>query len=528
MKRNRSLMVTGCSAAVTFLLIALGCTPQGEEKRYDAASDMAPVYHAEEPPYQPQQHSYEQYDHIAENNYKDPVKEPLSTFSIDVDNASYTNVRRLLKQNTLPPADAVRIEEMINYFNYDYPQPRGEHPLSVVAEVSQCPWNRENRLVHVGIQGRSGYSETAKAGNYVFLIDVSGSMEGYNRLPLVKQSLKLLLESLGHNDRISIVTYAGNAGLVLPPTSCSEKRRIESALEELSAGGSTAGEEGIHLAYKVAKQSYIRGGNNRVILCTDGDFNVGVSSDAELVSLIEEKAKEDVYLTICGFGMGNYKDGKMEKISNAGNGNYFYIDNINEAEKVFVTEMRSNMYAIARDVKIQVEFNPSVVSSYRLIGYENRVLNKEDFNNDMKDAGEIGAGHTVTALYEIVPVNASPSVDPLKYQRNNENSRTIGGAEMMTLKLRYKPLDNDQSKLIVLPVTDMGRTLELASDDFRFSAAVAGFGMLLRNSAYKGSLTYSDILALASGAAHGKADEHRSEFMQLVRTAELLGSQALR
>lgn len=524
MKRNRSLKVTGCSAAVTFLLLALGCTPQHEEKRYDAASDVTPVYHAEEPPYREQPMQNEQYDHIAENTYKDPLNEPLSTFSIDVDNASYTNVRRLLKQNTLPPADAVRIEEMINYFDYDYPQPRSEHPVSVVAEVSQCLWNKENRLVHVGVRARSGYSETQKPGNYVFLIDVSGSMEGYNRLPLVKQSLKLLLESLGSDDRIAIVTYAGNAGLVLPPTPCSEKRRIESALEELTAGGSTAGEAGIHLAYKVAKQAYIRGGNNRVILCTDGDFNVGVSSDAELVSLIDEKRKQDVFLTICGFGMGNYKDGKMEQISNAGNGNYFYIDNINEAEKVFVTEMRSNMYAIAKDVKIQVEFNPAVVSSYRLIGYENRVMNKEDFNNDLKDAGEMGPGHTVTALYEIVPKGGAGSVDPLKYQHNRESSKSNSGSEMMTLKLRYKPLDTEQSKLIVLPVIDKGRSLAQASDDFRFSAAVAGFGMLLRNSEHKGTLTYEDIFSLAAGSKH---DEHREEFIQLVRTAELLGSQPL-
>jgi Ca-activated chloride channel homolog len=515
------------AAASLLLLIACNSPSREQANKYDAVSTMEPaaVEHSrldEKAPSDYYHYNTEEYSPIYENNFKSPVNDPVSTFSIDVDNASYTNVRRLLEQNTLPPVDAVRIEEMINYFNYDYPQPQGIHPFTLVAEVSDCPWNKENRLVHIGIQGKSQDYETYMPGNYVFLVDVSGSMDGPNRLPLVKKSLTMLLGQLTAKDRISIVTYAGNAGLVLAPTPGNAKGVIEDALDRLEAGGSTAGGEGIQLAYRVAKESFIHGGNNRVILCTDGDFNVGVTSTDALVSLMEEKRKEDIYLTICGFGMGNYKDGKMEEISKAGNGNYFYIDQVTEAEKVFVTEMRANMFTIAKDVKIQVEFNPSVVSSYRLIGYENRVMNAEDFNDDTKDAGELGAGHTVTALYEIVPNNTGsrPKVDPLKYQKNKAGITGTATGEMMTLKLRYKPLNSEESKMVDMVVNDRGRKLSQSSDDFRFSAAVAAFGMLLRNSEYKGNITYDEVLELARNA-RGK-DEYRDEFIGMVKTARLL------
>lgn len=516
------------TVAVTFFLMVAACTPSGEEKnKYDASSEDR-IEHISSPQQDMiaanEEYNTEEYNRIHENAYHDPQSEPLSTFSIDVDNAAYSNVRRFLTQNSLPPSDAVRIEEMINYFDYDYPEPKGEHPFAVVAEVADCPWNTEHRLVHIGLQGKSADYTNTKPGNYVFLIDVSGSMEPANKLPLVKQSLKMLLDELNERDRIALVVYAGNAGLVLPSTYCREKDEIEDAIDKLEAGGSTAGGEGMMLAYKVAKDAYIQGGNNRVILCTDGDFNVGVSSAEELVRFVEQKRKEDTYLTICGYGMGNYKDGRMEDISNAGNGNYFYIDNIQEAKKVFVTEMRANMFAIAKDVKIQVEFNPAVVSSYRLIGYEDRVMNKEDFNDDSKDADELGAGHTVTALYEVVPKGSfgnTPKVDPLKYDKEKINI-TAGAGEMMTIKLRYKPIHSDESKKLEVTLTDRGRSLSQSSDDFKFSAAVAGFGMLLRNSEHKGSLTYEDVIKLAQKATINSTDKYKSEFISLVETASLL------
>lgn len=481
-----------------------------------SAQDMAPM---DKEMVMNEQPGTEEYSPIYENGFMDPVNTPLSTFSIDVDNAAYSNVRRFLTENEmLPPKNAVRIEEMINYFDYDYPEPKGEDPFCVVAEVSGCPWNNEHRLVHIGIQGKSMDNNDVKAGNYVFLIDVSGSMDAANKLPLVKRSLNVLLNNLGDKDRIALVTYAGNAGLVLESTKCSNRKKIEKAIDRLEAGGATAGGDGLQLAYNVAKEAYIEGGNNRVILCTDGDFNVGVSSTEELVNMIEEKRKSDIYLTICGFGMNNYKDDKMEGISNAGNGNYFYIDNMQEANKVFGKEMRANMFTIAKDVKVQMEFNPAVVSSYRLIGYEDRVLNKEDFNDDTKDAGELGAGHTVTALYEVVPGSSKgrPKVDPLKYQANNTGSST---GEMMTVKLRYKPIHSEDSKKIEMIVNDHGRTLEQSSDDFRFSAAVAGFGMLLRDSEYKGDLTYADVFKLAKSTDGYNRDKYRVEFLSLVSKA---------
>ena len=467
----------------------------------------------------------EEYGRIYENKFKDTGQNPLSTFSIDVDTASYSNIRRFINDNRIPPKDAVRIEEMINYFTYDYPQPKGDTPFSIFTEVSSCPWNREHRLVHIGLQGKSLNYDDMKPCNLVFLVDSSGSMGAANKLPLLKQSLKLLVDQLDDRDKISIVAYAGAAGLVLPATPASDKDRIVDALEQLSAGGSTAGGQGIQLAYKTAEENVIANGNNRVILCTDGDFNVGVSSSGDLVRLIEEKRKKDIYLTICGFGMGNYKDNRMEQISNAGNGNYFYIDNIHEAKKVFVKEMRANLFTIAKDVKIQVEFNPAKVKAYRLVGYENRVMANEDFNDDKKDAGELGAGHTVTALYELIPADSAETVkktDTLKYQETKVKTTAGESSEIMTVKLRYKPPKEEKSKLIEQAITDGGLSLEETSDNFRFSAAAAGFGMLLRNSEFKANLTYDDIISLAKGSKGSDTEGYRAEFIRLVETAAII------
>ncbi len=469
----------------------------------------------------------EEYDRIYENDFLDVTQNPLSTFSIDVDNASYSNIRRFIQNNQLPPKDAVRIEEMINYFSYNYPQPSGEHPFSIYTEIGECPWETNHSLLHIGIQGKSLDYENIKPGNLVFLLDVSGSMSDKNKLELVKKSIKLMLENPGSKDKISIVVYAGAAGVVLPPTPATDKRTIIRALDKLEAGGSTAGGEGIELAYKLAKENLLPEGNNRVILCTDGDFNIGTSSTGDLVRLIEEKRKDNIYLTICGYGMGNYKDGRMEQISNAGNGNYFYIDNIAEAEKVFVKELRANMFTIAKDVKIQIEFNPAYVKSYRLIGYENRVLAKEDFNNDAKDAGELGAGHTVTALYEIIYAGAKDragKVDDLKYQRNTL-SASANSDEMLTLKLRYKPIESEKSKLVTTVVENNHAEQKKLSDDFRFSASVAAFGLILRDSKYKGNANYQMIKDLAQNATQSNTDEYKEEFIRLVKSAELLGEE---
>ncbi len=472
----------------------------------------------------------EEYDRIYENTFKDVLQNPLSTFSIDVDTASYSNVRRFINSSQMPPKDAVRIEEMINYFGYDYPEPDGEHPFSVTTEISASPWNNQNRLIHIGLQGRRILPGT-EAGNeiysnLVFLIDTSGSMADENKLPLLKKSFKLLTENLNPHDRISIVAYAGAAGLVLPSTPASSREIILSAIEKLESGGTTAGGEGIQLAYKVAKENLIPNGNNRVILATDGDFNIGVSSTGDLVRLIEEKRKERIYLTICGFGMGNYKDNRMEQISNAGNGNYFYIDNIREAQKVFVHDMLANIFTIAGDVKIQVEFNPAKVKAYRLIGYENRVMAAEDFHDDKKDAGELGAGHTVTALYEIIPVGSVqdvPKADQLKYQDTTVKPNAAESSEIMTVKLRYKKPVEDVSKLIEKPVTDEDIPLDKTSDNFRFSAAVAGFGMLLRDSEFRGNLTYDDVIRLAKNAKGKDEFGYRVEFINLAESCALLG-----
>lgn len=467
----------------------------------------------------------EEYSKIVENQFQNPKNAPLSTFSIDVDKASYSNSRRMIVNGQMPYKDAVRIEEFVNYFDYEYPNPTGEHPFSIITEVSSCPWNPENQLVHIGLQGKKLDYDKLAPSNLVFLIDVSGSMAGENRLPLLKSSLKLLINELSEKDKIAIVVYAGAAGLVLPSTPASEKSKIIKVLDKLEAGGSTAGGQGIKLAYQVAKENFIAEGNNRIILATDGDFNVGVSSTSELVRLVEEKRKEGIFLTLCGFGMGNYKDDRMEEIAKNGNGNYFYIDNINEAKKVFVKEMRATLFTIAKDVKIQVEFNPAKVQAYRLIGYENRMLKDVDFNDDKKDAGELGAGHTVTALYEIIPVGVKSeylkSVDDLKYQ-SNQNTNAANNDELMTIKFRYKKPSEDTSKLMTHVLKDKSKKLEETSDNFRFSASVAEFGLLLRDSEFKGNANYNQIISLAKGAKGNDSEGYRVEFIRLVESCQLM------
>jgi Ca-activated chloride channel family protein len=467
----------------------------------------------------------EEYDRIYENQFLDALSNPLSTVSIDVDTASYSNARRFINDSTLPPADAVRIEEFINYFNYDYPQPTDEHPFSINVELSEAPWNRDHQLVHIGLQGLDVPKEELPPSNLVFLLDVSGSMNQANKLPLVKRGFQLLVDQMGERDSVAIVVYAGAAGLVLPSTNGTNKAAIIQALENLEAGGSTAGGEGIKLAYDIAAENFIEGGNNRVILATDGDFNVGPSSDAELIRLIEEKREEGIFLTILGFGTGNYKDSKMEQLADKGNGNYAYLDSIREANKVLVSEMAGTLLTIAKDVKIQIEFNPAKVQAYRLIGYENRLLAKEDFDDDTKDAGELGAGTAVTFLYEIIPAGADEELRPtpeLKYQDTEVSEEGGQTNELLTLKLRYKQPDGNESILMTHPVLDEALPLDQTSDNFRFSAAVAEFGMLLRDSAFKGDATYENVRELARSAMGNDETGYRLEFMQMVESAELL------
>ena len=469
----------------------------------------------------------EGYDHINENKFLKVSDNPLSTFSIDVDAASYSNVRRFLNQGQLPPAGAVRIEEMINYFHYEYPQPKSDQPFSINTEISDAPWNKEHKLVLIGLQGKKIPTENLPASNLVFLIDVSGSMQGPNRLPLVKSSMKMLVDQLREQDKVSIVVYAGAAGLVLKPTSGDEKTAIKDAIDNLEAGGSTAGGAGIKLAYKTANEYFVKGGNNRVILCTDGDFNIGESSDDAMERLIENERKSGVFLTVLGYGMGNYKDNKMQKLADKGNGNHAYIDGISEAKKVLVNEFGGTLFTIAKDVKLQIEFNPSKVQGYRLIGYENRMLAKEDFNDDKKDAGELGSGHTVTALYEVIPAGVKSdflkTLDPLKYQNNDKPfSKTSHTDEIMTVKFRYKAPDGDVSKLIEHPLKDDQLSISKTSDNFRFAASVAEFGMLLRNSEFKANASYDNIIKTAKKAKGNDDEGYRSEFIRLVESAQLL------
>jgi Ca-activated chloride channel homolog len=465
----------------------------------------------------------EEYDGIVENRFLAATENPLSTFSIDADGGSYSNVRRYLQQGQLPPSGAVRIEELINYFHYDYPQPVGNDPFSINTEIGECAWNPEHKLVMIGLQGKKIPVENLPASNLVFLIDVSGSMMEPEKLPLVQRSLSMLVDQLREQDRVSLVVYAGNAGLVMPSTSGMEKKKIKDAIERLEAGGSTAGGAGIQLAYKVAQQHFVKGGNNRVILCTDGDFNVGPSSDSDLLNMIENEKKSGVFLTVLGFGMGNYKDSKMEKLADKGNGNHDYIDNENEARKVLVNEFGGTLFTIAKDVKLQIEFNPAIVQAYRLIGYENRMLNKEDFNNDSKDAGELGSGHTVTAIYEIIPVgvkNEFPeSVDPLKYQKKMKPVYSIAGNEIMNIKFRYKTPDGEKSKLIEHALIYQMQAVNEASVNFRFVSAVAEFGMVLRNSEFKQESSFDRAYIIAKNSLGKDNEGYRAEFLQLIRDA---------
>ena len=463
----------------------------------------------------------EEYDGINENIFHGALKNPLSTFSIDVDAASYSNVRRFIQLGQRPPKDAVRIEEMVNYFDYDYAQPKGDDPFSINTEISSAPWNLKHKLVHVGLQGKNIPKENLPASNLVFLIDVSGSMDDPNKLPLLKASFKLLVEQLREQDRVAIVVYAGAVGLVLPSTSGAEKKRIIEALENLQAGGSTAGGAGIQLAYQIAKENFKQGGNNRVLLATDGDFNVGESSNGGMERLIEQKRKDGIFLTTLGFGMGNYKDSKMEILADKGNGNYMYIDSILEAQKALVNEFGGTLFTIAKDVKLQIEFNPTKVKAYRLIGYENRMLQHEDFNNDQKDAGELGSGHTVTALYEIIPVGVESEfyeIDELKYQASKVDPKASQSNEIMTVKFRYKNPASEVSKLMVHPLIDQQVALEKTSNDFRWSAAVAAFGMILRESEYVKGFSASDVAALAQGSRGVDKDGYRSEFINMVKS----------
>jgi Ca-activated chloride channel family protein len=469
-----------------------------------------------------EQRNWERYAPIHDNGFLGSRENPLSTFSIDVDAASYSNMRRFLSMGQAPPPDAVRIEELINYFDYDYQAPRGNQPFSVTTEISTAPWNPQHQLVLVGLQGRSLDGQELPPSNLVFLIDVSGSMSSPDKLPLIQSAFRLLVPQLRDQDRVAIVVYAGNAGLVLPSTPGSQKEVILEAIDRLTAGGSTAGGAGIQLAYRVAKENFIREGNNRVILATDGDFNVGVSSDAELVQLIEEKRKDGTFLTVLGFGTGNLQDAKMEQLADKGNGQYAYIDNLNEARKIFVQEMRSTLFTIAKDVKIQIEFNPALVASYRLIGYENRILAAEDFNNDIKDAGELGAGHRVTALYEVVPPGAG--VDGLRYQANPAPPAERHTDELLTVKLRYKEPDGETSRLL----THTFRPREgNATGNIRFASAVAAFGMILRNSEHKGNASPEMVVRLAREAGGDDEFGYREEFIRLVESFRQVRTTAL-
>lgn len=474
------------------------------------------------------EHNTESYDRIDDNPFLGARENPLSTFSIDVDRASYSNIRRFVTQGQRPPKDAVRIEELLNYFTYDYPAPSGAHPFSVTTEVAPAPWQPMHHLVRIGLQAKRIAAESLPPSNLVFLIDVSGSMRMPNKLSLIKRALPLLVEQLREQDRVAIVVYAGAAGVVLPPTSGDRKAEILAALERLEAGGSTAGGAGIRLAYDVARRYHLPEGNNRVILSTDGDFNVGASSDAEMERLIEEKRQQGTFLSVLGFGMGNLKDSKMEKLADKGNGTYAYIDGIAEARKVLVEEMGGTLLTVAKDVKLQVEFNPAQVAAYRLIGYENRMLRSEDFDDDAKDAGEMGAGHSVTALYEVVPVGVESPVlvrgqGALRYQRPGPAPIAPAAVaarqrELLFVKLRYKLPKADVSRRFDHVVGLPGESGTRASTDLRFAAAVAAFGMVLRESEHKGTATLDDVIAIARGALGLDRGGYRQDFIRLAES----------
>ncbi len=475
----------------------------------------------------------EQYGQFVENSFVDPMTEALSTFAVDVDRAGYSNIRRFIDNGMLPPTDAVRIEEMINYFHYDYPQPEGNDPIALHSTLTSCPWNSDHQLMHIGLQGKEIPTENLPASNMVFLIDVSGSMNNVNKLPLLKSSFKMLINNLRSEDRVAIVTYAGSAGVALESTSASDKEKIINVVNSLGAGGSTAGAEGILTAYKIAKDNFIKDGNNRIILATDGDFNVGASSNDALEKLIEKERKSGVFLSVLGFGMGNYKDEKMQTLADKGNGNHAYIDNIQEARKVLVSEFGGTLFTIAKDVKLQIEFNPAHVQSYRLVGYENRLLAKEDFNDDTKDAGEMGSGHVVTAIYEIITVGSKSSfkssVDPLRYQGSKTRPSSKHNDELATIKFRYKTPKGAKSKMIENVISPKEKSIESCNDDIRFSLAVAQFGLLLRQSAYSEDASFEKVISLASKAKGKDEEGYRAEFIRLAKSfSEMQGAIAKR
>ena len=472
--------------------------------------------------------SEESYKKTNENDFRNVLANPVSTMSVDVDRASYSNIRRFINNGQKPPADAVRIEEMVNYFPYDYPQPQGTEPIAIQTELTDCPWQPTHKLLHIGLQARQVKTDHLPPSNLVFLIDVSGSMESPERLPLLVEGMKLLVHKLRAIDKVTIVTYAGNAGLALAPTPGDHKQEIIDALSRLQAGGSTAGGEGIKLAYKLASENFIAHGNNRVLLATDGDFNVGVSSDNELEDLIVKERATGIYLTCLGFGTGNFKDAKMEMMADKGNGNYDYIDNLKEARKTLVSEFGGTLFTVAKDVKAQIEFNPDKVQGYRLAGYEDRLLNTEDFKDDKKDAAEMGAGHTVTIIYEIIPANVKSDLvsatEPLKYQKPKSTAATWSD-ELATIKFRYKNPDGEKSAELEQIITEKETVWSQTSENVRFSAAVAMFGMLLKDSKFKGNSTYDDVLSMAENSREFDKDGYRSEFVKLVRSAKRLETQ---
>ncbi len=471
------------------------------------------------------EHNREEYGKLKDNDFEETTKKPLSTLSIDVDTAAYSNTRRFINESKLPPKDAVKIEEFLNYFSYNYPDAKGEHPFSITTEVSLAPWNPKHRLVHLGLQAKKINRAALPPNNLVFLLDVSGSMNSADKLPLLKSAFRLLLKNLRPEDRVAIVVYAGSSGLALPSTPIKQSDKIFAVLDQLRAGGSTAGGAGIQLAYKVAQDNFIKGGNNRVILATDGDFNVGASSEGDLVRLIKKKRKSGVFLTVLGFGRGNYQAKKMESLADKGNGNFAYIDSILEAQKVLVKEMGGTLLTIAKDVKFQIEFNPSQVKAWRLLGYENRILAAKDFNDDKKDAGELGAGHTVTVLYELIPAGSPesvPGVDKLKYQKTAKTEAAEGSGELMTVKLRYKPPTAKKSVLMTQALMEQELPLERTSDAFRFSSAVAEMALLLRDSKHKSGANFNALIKRAKGSMGKDPNGYRFEFIKLAEKAKLL------
>ncbi|HEY0427655.1 MAG TPA: VWA domain-containing protein [Pyrinomonadaceae bacterium] len=483
----------------------------------NSAGTMSDSYYAEEGT------KGERYAEINENPFLETSRAPLSTFSIDVDTASYANVRRYLNDGSLPPADAVRIEELINYFEYDYPQPIGDAPFSVNTEVASCPWNAKHKIVQIGLQGKKVALDNVPPSNLVFLIDVSGSMNEPRKLPLLKDALRIMVNQLSNKDRVSIVVYAGTSGLVLPSTSADNKGEIIGSIDRLEAGGSTNGGQGIQLAYEVAQNNFIQNGNNRVILATDGDFNVGLSSDEALTQLIEQKRRSGIFLSVLGFGSGNLNDSMMEKLADKGDGNYAYIDSQEEARKALGQQIAGTLYAIAKDVKIQVEFNPAKVAGYRLIGYENRLLADRDFKDDRKDAGEIGAGHSVTALYEVVPAGEKIDNDgiDLKYSKFEPGDAKFND-ELMTVKLRYKEPNENESKLLTVGALDRNNAIENASENLRFASAVAQFGLVLRNSRFKGNASFAAARSLANSSLGSDLKNYRNDFLNLITKASAL------